>query len=144
MGTDADEETDETASPEESVQADEAMPSTPSSEISDDEQTWAILTHASGLLGLVVPFGNIFGPLLCWLIWREESAFVDESGRAALNFQLTWTLWLFLAILSLVVGIGLVLIPAVALAWLVLVVVATARASDREVYEYPLTIDFVE
>jgi len=171
MATDSDEETDdgpagsdgsaeeertEASSPEVEIDdadrsndadrtEEEAIPETaPEHAVSESEQTWAILTHASGLLGLVVPLGNILGPLLLWLIKREESAFVDESGKAALNFQITWTLLLFLALLSLVVGIGLLLVPAVALAWLILVVIGTARASDREVYDYPLTIEFIE
>lgn len=110
---------------------------------SSDEQTWGILTHAAGLAGFAVPFGNILGPLLVWLIKRDESRFVDENGKAALNFQLTWTVGIIVVSLTLLIGIGFVLVPIVILAWLVLVVVAMIRASDGQVYDYPLTIDLV-
>jgi hypothetical protein len=117
-------------------------PSDPESR-ADDELTWAVLIHVSGLSGLLVPFGNVVFPLTLWLIKRDESEFLDASGKAALNFQLTWTVLLVGALLSLVVGVGLLLVPLLAVAWLVLVVVGTARASEGEVYDYPLTLELI-
>jgi len=111
--------------------------------VSSDERTWAILVHASAFAGLFVPFGNILAPLVVWLIKREESEFVDANGKQALNFQITWTVIIVFALFSLVVGVGLVLVPIVALAWVILVVLATVRASENEVYDYPLTVDLV-
>ncbi len=112
--------------------------------VSDEEQTWGVLLHASAFSGLVVPFGNVLGPLLVWLIKRDESTFIEESGKDALNFQLTWTMLMLGALLSLLVGVGFLLVPLVGVAWLVIVVLATVRASEREVYEYPLTLDLID
>ena len=113
------------------------------SDVTGDERTWAILVHASAFLGVFVPFGNILGPLVVWLIKREESEFVDANGKQALNFQITWSVIIVLALFSLLVGIGLLLVPIVALAWAILVVIAAVRASENEVYDYPLTVDLV-
>jgi hypothetical protein len=112
-------------------------------DVSSDERTWAILVHASAFAGLFVPFGNILAPLVVWLIKREESEFVDANGKQALNFQMTWTAIIVLALFSIVVGVGLFLVPIVALAWVILVVLAAVRASEDEVYDYPLTVDLV-
>ena len=112
-------------------------------DLTSDERTWGILVHAVAFSGIVVPFGNILGPLVVWLVKKDESAFVDANGKQALNFQLTWTGILVLAGLTIFVGIGVLLVPIVALAWLVLVVLATVRASDGQVYDYPLTIDLI-
>lgn len=112
-------------------------------DVSSDERTWAILVHASAFAGFFVPFGNILAPLVVWLIKREESQFVDANGKQALNFQMTWTVLLVFALFSLLVGVGLILVPIVALAWVILVVLATVRASENEVYDYPLTVDLV-
>jgi len=57
-----------------------------------DDRTWAMLCHLSGLAGYVVPFGNIFGPLIIWLIKRDQSWFVDDQGKEALNFQISWAI----------------------------------------------------
>ena len=117
-------------------------------ELTSDERTLGVLAHASGLAGFVIPLGSILGPLLVWASKKDESRFVAENGRQALNFQITWT--------PLVFGLGLlfVFLPPdpysallvfpvlgiVALAWLVLVTLAVVRANDGQVYEYPLTL----
>ncbi len=112
-------------------------------EVTSDERTWAIVTHAAAFAGFVFPFGNILGPLLIWAIKKNDSAFVNENGINAINFQITWTILLLLAALSVIVLIGLLLLPLVAVAWFVLVIIAIIRASNDEVYEYPLTLEIV-
>ncbi len=58
-----------------------------------EEINWATIIHISALFGLFVPPGigglYFFGPLLCWLMKRNKSAFVDQHGKMAINFQLT-------------------------------------------------------
>ncbi len=112
-------------------------------EVSGDDRTWGILVHAAAFVGFVVPFGNVLAPLLIWAIKKDESRFVDENGKEAVNFQITWTALLFLSALSVLVVVGFVLLPVVALAWLILVVIAILRASDEQVYDYPLTLDLL-
>jgi uncharacterized Tic20 family protein len=123
---------------------DPADTTTDASEVDDEERTWGILAHAGGFAGLAVPFGNVVAPLVVWLVKRDESRFVDENGIRALNFQLTWSVILLVTALSVLVGVGLVLFPLAMLAWLILTVVGTVRATDDEVYDYPLTIGFVD
>ncbi len=36
------------------------------------ERTWTMLTHLSAFAGLIFPFGNILGPLVVWLVKRDE------------------------------------------------------------------------
>lgn len=113
-------------------------------EVSSDDRTWGILVHAVAFIGLVVPFGNILGPLLVWAIKKDESAFVDENGKNALNFQISFTIYIVLALFSIIVVIGIVLAPLVALLWLALMIIAIIRTSEEQVYEYPLTIQFID
>lgn len=110
-------------------------------EVSSDERTWGILVHAAAFAGLLVPFGNILGPLVLWAIKRDDSEFVDANGKQAVNFQITWTVLVIVAALTVVIGIGVVILPLVAIVWLVLVVLAIVRTSENQVYEYPLTLE---
>ena len=116
----------------------------PRPDLSDEEQTWGVLAHAGGFAGLAVPFGNVVAPLVVWLAKRDENRFVDENGVRALNFQLTWSIILLASALSVLVAVGVVLFPLAMLAWLILTVLGTVKASEGEVYDYPLTIDFVD
>ena len=59
-----------------------------------DARTWATLCHLSALLVLLgLPLGNVFGPLVAWLIKRNEHPFVDDQGKEALNFQISMTVY---------------------------------------------------
>src|SRR5262245_15574928 len=50
---------------------------------------WNMWCHLSTLGGLLVPFGNVIGPLLIWQIKKAEFPAVEVHGKTALNFQLT-------------------------------------------------------
>ena len=118
--------------------------------LTNDDRTWGVLAHAAAFAGFVVPFGNVLGPLLVWAIKKDESQFVAENARRALNFQVTWLLLTLFGIAVLIVAtiIAGVAVPPglffVALAWLlvplVLLVIAIIRVSDGEVYRYPLDV----
>ena len=95
-------------------------------------------------MGQDAPFGNVVAPLVVWLAKRDENRFVDENGVRALNFQLTWSIILLASALSVLVAVGVVLFPLAMLAWLILTVLGTVKASEGEVYDYPLTIHFVD
>lgn len=104
-----------------------------------------MLCHLLALSGLMgVPLGNILGPLVMWLIKREECAFVDACGKEALNFQISMTIYTIVAGFSLLVAIGFILLPAILIANLVLTVIASIQASEGKNYEYPLTIRFIK
>jgi uncharacterized Tic20 family protein len=117
--------------------------------VSPDSRNWAIAAHLSALVAMFVALAFL-GPLVVWLVKKDEDPFVREHAAEALNFQLSWLIWGVVGGLVLVVLIvfliGIVLIPfaiAAAVAWLVLVIVAAARAGRGERYRYPLTIRFV-
>jgi hypothetical protein len=37
------------------------------------ERTWGMFCHLAALAGYIIPFGNIIGPLIIWLIKKDES-----------------------------------------------------------------------
>ncbi len=42
--------------------------------LTQDEKTFGMLAHLSALAGYIIPFGNIIGPLIIWLIKKDQSA----------------------------------------------------------------------
>ena len=77
-----------------------------------EERNLGMACHLLALAGLVLPLGNIIGPLIMWLVKREESAFVDEQGKEALNFNITIAIAGFVSFLLTFVVIGVLLLPA--------------------------------
>ena len=75
---------------------------------------WIIVLHLSALAGLViVGFGHILGPLIIWLLKKNEVPGIDAAGRSVLNFQISWSLWFFLS--GVVAAVGSCLVVPLAL-----------------------------
>ncbi len=99
--------------------------------------------HLSALAGFVVPFGSIIGPLVVWLMKREESSFVDRQGKESLNFQITMLIAFLISLVLVFVLIGFLLIAAVAIFDLIMIIVATIKASEGEDFRYPVSLRLV-
>ena len=110
-------------------------------QVSKEEQNWAMICHLSALAGFLIPFGNIVGPLIVWLIKRAEMPMVDVHGKEAINFQITVSIAMVICVMLMLVLIGFVLAFVVGLGALVLTVMAAVKVSNGEFgYRYPLTI----
>ena len=108
------------------------------------DRNWAVAAHLSGLsLYLGIPFGNILGPLVVWLIKKDESPYAEQQAKEALNFQISLTIYGIVAALLAFVFIGFLLIPVLFVLQIVLTIVATVRVSEGKAYEYPLTIRLI-
>lgn len=99
-----------------------------------DDCNLAMLAH---LLGIVSSF---LGALLIWLLKKDQSSFVDDQGKEALNFQITMLLAYMVAGFLTFVLIGLLLMPLLVAANFVLCVLAAVAASKGRRYRYPLAI----
>ena len=117
--------------------SDEERPAISTSEAT--ERNYAMAAHLAGFAGFVFPFGNIIGPLVAWQVGKDRGSYVNEQGKEALNFQITWTIYFVLSLLSILVLIGLLLVPVVAISWLVLTIVGAVKSANGEAYRYPLT-----
>jgi uncharacterized protein len=110
---------------------------------------WAMFCHLAafaGLLPVIPAFGSILGPLIVWLIKKDEFPFVDEQGKEALNFQITMLIYGVVAGLSMFICVGFVLLPAVILVDIVFIIIAAIKANDGHHYRYPypLIIRFIK
>ena len=105
---------------------------------------WAMIAHLSTFAGHLIPFGNIVGPLIVWAIKKDEMPFVNDQGKEALNFQITMTVALIVAGLSVFVLIGFVLFPVVYLFDLIMTIIAAIKANEGVAYRYPLSIRLVK
>ncbi len=92
---------------------------------------------------MFVPLGNIWGPLIIWLIKREEFPDVDAHGKASLNFQISITIYIIISVILTIVLIGFVMLIAAMIMWVVVVIIASVRANAGQLYNYPLAIRFI-
>lgn len=114
-----------------------------------DARLWAMFCHLGGLaafIPIMPAFGSIIGPLVLWLIKKDEFPFVNEQGKEALNFQITMLIYGVIAGLLWVVCIGMLLLPAVVVIDIVFIIVAAIKSNDGYHYRYPpyLIIRFIK
>ena len=121
---------------------------------SSSTRSWEVLCHLSSLVGLFVgfwgiPLLNILGPLCVWLVKRNDSVGIDAHGKESINFHLSWTLYGFVGVVLLIITlIGILAVPF--FIWgmcglmTILTLLAGVKASNGELYRYPLTIRFLK
>jgi uncharacterized Tic20 family protein len=105
-----------------------------------DERTLGILSHILA----IVPGIGIFGPLVIWLIKKDDSQFVSENAKESLNFQITMIIAWIIAWLLAVVLIGFVLMGVLGILELILVIIATVKTSENKIYRYPFNLRLIK
>jgi len=109
-----------------------------------EERNWAMFCHLSALSMCIIPFGNIIGPLVLWSMKKDYSALVDREGKKAINFQLSWTIYMFVSAIMIILVVGIFFLIALALLNLVVILYATIKTINNEDFEYPLSIQFLK
>ncbi|MCW3465388.1 DUF4870 domain-containing protein [Chitinophaga nivalis] len=133
-----------------------------------DERTWGTFVHLGGIVGILIlpTVGNIIAVLVLWLIKRNESHFVDDQGKEAINFQIT--LSIITVIINVVNNISMGLwslanfwrhtrgeIFTVSWGWhdllgiiwllnVIFSIIAAVRANNGVIYRYPLSLRLVK
>jgi uncharacterized Tic20 family protein len=113
---------------------------------SKDDRLWATFCHLAAFVGYIgVPFGQILGPLIIWLIKKEESPFIDANGKKALNFQISIMIYM-LASIPLACGGPLILLAIVPLIIVnvIYTIIAAIKANDGQEVSYPISIGFIK
>ncbi|MFY0629237.1 MAG: DUF4870 domain-containing protein [Flavobacteriaceae bacterium] len=140
----------------------------------NNENTNAFLIHISAFAGFLFPFGSIITPLIVWQTLKDRSQLLDDQGKEAVNFNISYSLYMFI--------IGLTFIPfflrnlfngwdhnfnyewnidlgfdslfglvgfasfagIIGLIRIALIILAAIKANKGEEYKYPLTIKFIK
>ena len=111
---------------------------------SKDERMWAMFAHISAVAGFVFPFGNIIGPLLIWILKKEEFPFVNDQGKESLNFQISITIYVLISIILIFVLIGIPILIILGIFALIMTIIGAINAYDGKAYRYPITIRLIK
>jgi uncharacterized Tic20 family protein len=147
--------------PIDSIQKQKAIPMTdpvpfdlPVEGLSSDERQWGMYAHLSSLGGLIVAGLFFLGPLIVWLMKKDQMRFVDDQGKESLNFQLNiLLLGVALVVLGaplafLTFGIGLfILVPigvAIPILAIVMPIIAALKANEGVAYRYPYILRIIK
>lgn len=115
-----------------------------------EEKQWAMFAHLAGLVATSLGGMGFLGPLVVWLIKKDQMKFVDDQGKEALNFQLNLLVALIavgvigIPLTLLTFGFGALLVGPLALGLaaigIVFPILAAVKANSGEAYRYPYII----
>lgn len=110
-------------------------------ETTTTERNFALAAHLLLLAGQVVP---VVPSLILWLVKRDESAFIDDHGKEAVNFQISLIIYVIISfILMPACGIGGILFAGVYVLAIVTMILASIAASNGRYYRYPMCIRMI-
>lgn len=112
---------------------------------SQEARKWAMICHLVALVGLLGNgIGFVLGPLIVWMLKKDEDPFIDEQGKEAVNFQITMMIAAIISGILMLVLIGFLLITIVAAIMIIFPIIGAIKANDGVHYRYPLTIRFIK
>ena len=116
----------------------------PTGEVTKDEKTMGMLCYLLVFSGLVIPFGSIIGPLILWLIKKDDMPFVDKCGKEILNFQITVAIAVTVCSFLFFLVIPIFLIPIIVIANAVFTIMGALKANEGQDYQYPFAIKLIK
>ena len=109
-----------------------------------DLRTFTILMHLSIFAGAIVPFGGIILPVVMWTTNKDKSVLIDQHGKNILNWMISSIIYVIGGAILVLIGIGVLILIAVAICTVVFAILGAVKASNGEIYKYPLAIEFIK
>ncbi len=99
--------------------------------VEKDERTLAMLIY-------VISFFTAFiGPLIIWLLKKDESDFLDHHGREYFNFLISFTVYSIISWVLVFIFIGMIMLPIVGITVIVFTIIAAIKAYEGKYYRFP-------
>jgi uncharacterized protein len=101
---------------------------------SNDDKNIATVTHLGGTVFSFVP------SLIVWVLKKDDSAYLGDQAKEALNFQISVLIATFVAGILVWLVVGFILLPLIWLGNIVFCIIAAISTSKGETYRYPLCL----
>ncbi|WDQ17859.1 DUF4870 domain-containing protein [Rhodopirellula sp. P2] len=112
-------------------------------EQTNSTNTWAMVLHFSQFAGYVIPFAGFLAPIVIWQLKKDDMPELDPHGRNIANWLITEFIASIVFAILAVIGIGLLGFLILAVLSVVFPIIGGIKASQGEVWKYPLTFRFV-
>ncbi|WP_223576950.1 DUF4870 domain-containing protein [Kangiella taiwanensis] len=113
---------------------------------SPEEKNWAMLSHIAAFVALIplIPvIGMVLGPLVVWLLKKEDMPLVAQNGVEALNFNISMFIAYCVAIILCFILIGIPILVGLIIFHFIVTILAAIKASEGGVYKYPFSMKLV-
>jgi hypothetical protein len=120
----------------------EYSPETGAAGSDKDTNTWAMILHLSILSGLILPMAGLIVPIVIYVLKKDDLPGLRPHGHVVFNWMISAVIYAIISMILMIVGIGFLLLAALALVSLIFPIIGGVKASEGEVWPYPLSIKF--
>lgn len=104
---------------------------------SKDERLFACMIY-------VLSFFTVFiGPLIIWLLKKDESPLIDYHGREYFNFLISYSVYTLVSIVLMLVLVGIITIWLVGIYVFVFTIIAAIKAYEGDAYRIPFVFRII-
>ena len=104
---------------------------------SNDDKNIATVTHLGGTVFSFIP------ALIVWILKKDDSAYIADQAKEALNFQITVLIAQFIAGILAIILIGFLFMGIIWILNVVFCIIAAIASSKGETYRYPLCLRLI-
>ena len=103
----------------------------------NDDKNIATVTHLGGTVFSFIP------ALIVWILKKDDSAYIADQAKEALNFQITVLIAQFIAGILAIILIGFLFMGIIWILNVVFCIIAAIASSKGETYRYPLCLRLI-
>tara|TARA_B100001939_G_C16874308_1_gene587893 strand:+ start:614 stop:1012 length:399 start_codon:yes stop_codon:yes gene_type:complete len=115
---------------------------------------YCMLMHLSQFSDFFIPFGGIVIPIVMWYVNKDEYVEVDQHGKRIMNWIISSLIYTLIAISIflfsiatesfLFISVGVLLLVALVVCSIVFTILGSTRSFKGEIYNYPMSINFIK
>ena len=105
---------------------------------------WAMFLHLSQFAGFLVPLAGLVLPIVLWQLKKAEMPGIDAHGRVVVNWIISAVIYAIAGALLVFVFVGIPLLIALGVVGIIFPIVGGVKASNGELWRYPLSIKFLK
>lgn len=107
-----------------------------------ETNTWALILHLSVLSGLILPLAGLIVPVVIYIVKKEALPGLTPHAYVVFNWMISALIYAIISFILMFIGIGVILILVLAILSLIFPIVGAVKASEGQVWVYPLSIKF--
>lgn len=108
------------------------------------EEQFSMFMHLSQFAGVAVPLAGLVLPIVMWATNKEDSELVNEHGKNIINWMISLIIYFAIAIPLCFLFIGIPIVMLLAFFSILFPIIGTVKASNGQIYKYPLAIKFLK
>lgn len=106
--------------------------------VKQDEKTMAMLMWILNI------FTGFIGPLVIWLIKKDESEYLNQQGKNYLNYAISYTIYIIGSLILTIVLIGYIPLFVLSIASFVYTIIGIISVNKGEDFVVPLTFEIIK